>query len=157
MVETVNKLMREQRRLLQRYGREPTAQEIGDAMRIGIERVEEILKLSLFPVSLASPIGEEGDSCIGDFIEEQNLPALEDMALSQVMKAQVEEALRSLPDRESRVLRLRFGMEGGWPHTLEEVGREYGVTRERIRQIEAKALQKMREPSRSSKLRGYVE
>ena len=157
MVERINKLVREQRRLLQKYGREPTLEEVGEAMEIGPEKVEEILKLSRLPVSLESPIGAKADSCIGDFIEEQNLPAPEDIALSQVMDAQVEEALRTLTDRESRVLRLRFGMEGGRPHTLQEVGQEFGVTRERIRQIEAKALQKMREPSRSSKLRDYLE
>jgi len=157
MVERINKLVREQRRLLQKYGREPTLEEVGEAVEIGPEEVEEILKLSRLPVSLESPIGEKADSCIGDFIEEQNLPAPEDIALSQVMNAQVEEALRTLTDRESRILRLRFGMEGERPHTLQEVGQEFGVTRERIRQIEAKALQKMREPSRSSKLRDYLE
>ena len=157
VVDTNNKLMRARGSLLQKYGREPTHQEISDAMGIGIERVEEIQKLSRLPVSLEAPIGEEADSCIGDFIEDHNLPAPEDLALSQVMKAQVEEALCTLTDRESRVLRLRFGMEGGRPHTLEEVGREFGVTRERIRQIEAKALQKMRMPDRCSKLRDYVE
>jgi RNA polymerase primary sigma factor len=157
VVDTNNKLMRARGRLLQKYGREPTAQEISDAIEIGVARVEEILKLSRLPVSLEAPLGEESDSCIGDFIEEHNLPAPEEVALSEVMKAQVEEALCTLTDRESRVLRLRFGMEGGRPHTLEEVGREFGVTRERIRQIEAKALQKMRMPSRSSKLRDYVE
>ena len=157
VVDTNNKLMRARGRLLQKYGREPTAQEISDAIEIGVDRVEEILKLSRLPVSLEAPLGEESDSCIGDFIEEHNLPAPEEVALSEVMKAQVEEALCTLTDRESRVLRLRFGMEGGRPHTLEEVGREFGVTRERIRQIEAKALQKMRMPSRSSKLRDYVE
>ena len=157
VVDTNNKLMRARGQLLQKHGREPTAQEISDATEIGVERVEEILKLSRLPVSLEAPIGEEADSCIGDFIEEQNLPAPEELALSQVMKAQVEEALCTLTDRESRVLRLRFGMEGGRSHTLEEVGREFGVTRERIRQIEAKALQKMRMPCRSGKLRDYVE
>jgi len=157
VVDTNNKLMRARGRLLQKYGREPTSQEISDAIEIGVDRVEEILKLSRLPVSLEAPLGEESDSCIGDFIEEHNLPAPEEVALSEVMKAQVEEALCTLTDRESRVLRLRFGMEGGRPHTLEEVGREFGVTRERIRQIEAKALQKMRMPSRSSKLRDYVE
>jgi len=157
VVDTNNKLMRARGRLLQKYGREPTAEEISDAIEIGVGRVEEIMKLSRLPVSLEAPLGEESDSCIGDFIEEHNLPAPEEVALSEVMKAQVEEALCTLTDRESRVLRLRFGMEGGRPHTLEEVGREFGVTRERIRQIEAKALQKMRMPSRSSKLRDYLE
>lgn len=157
VVDTNNKLMRARAHLLQKFGRDPTAQEISEAIEIGVERVEEILKLSRLPVSLEAPLGEESDSCIGDFIEEQNLAAPEELALSQVMKAQVEEALGTLTDRESRVLRLRFGMEGGRPHTLEEVGREFGVTRERIRQIEAKALQKMRMPSRSGKLRDYVD
>jgi RNA polymerase primary sigma factor len=157
VVDTNNKLMRARAHLLQKFGRDPTSQEISEAIEIGVERVEEILKLSRLPVSLEAPLGEESDSCIGDFIEEQNLAAPEEVALSQVMKAQVEEALGTLTDRESRVLRLRFGMEGGRPHTLEEVGREFGVTRERIRQIEAKALQKMRMPSRSNKLRDYVD
>jgi RNA polymerase primary sigma factor len=157
VVETTNKLMRARLRLLQKYGREPTLQEIGEAMEISLDRVEEILKLSRMPVSLETPIGEETGACLSDFIEEDDTPSPEDVALSQVMKEQVEEALCTLTDRESRVLRLRFGMEGGRPHTLEEVGREFGVTRERIRQIEAKALQKMREPSRSSKLRDYIE
>jgi RNA polymerase primary sigma factor len=149
--------MRARWRLLQKYGREPTLQEIGEAMEISPDRVEEILKLSRMPVSLETPIGEESGVCLSDFIEEDDTPSPEDVALSQVMKEQVEEALCTLTDRESRVLRLRFGMEGGRPHTLEEVGREFGVTRERIRQIEAKALRKMREPSRSSKLRDYIE
>jgi RNA polymerase primary sigma factor len=157
MVEITNKLTRARWGLLQKYGREPTLQEIGETMEIGLDRVEEILKLSRLPVSLETPIGEESGACLSDVIEEHESPSPEDVALSQVMKEQVEEALCTLTDRESRILRLRFGMEGGRPHTLDEVGREFGVTRERIRQIEAKALRKMREPSRSSKLRNYVE
>jgi RNA polymerase primary sigma factor len=157
MVETTNKLMRVRWRLLQKYGREPTLHEIGEAMEVSLDKVEEILKLSRLPVSLEAPIGEESETCLGDFIEEREVPSPEDAALSEVMKKQVEEALCTLTDRESRVLRLRFGMVEGRSHTLEEVGREFGVTRERIRQIEAKALQKMRMPSRSDKLRDYLE
>ncbi len=124
---------------------------------VGVERVEEIQKVSRLPVSLEEPIGEDSDSSLGDFIEDRELPGLEDMALSQILKETMEEALCTLTDREGRVLRLRFGMAGGRPHTLEEVGREFGVTRERIRQIEAKALQKMRSPSLLIKLRNYAD
>jgi RNA polymerase primary sigma factor len=157
VVETTNKLMRVRWKLLQKFGREPTLHEIGEAMEVSLDRVEEILKLSRLPASLETPIGEESDTCLSDFIEEREVPSPEDAALSEVMKKQVEEALCTLTDRESRVLRLRFGMVGGRSHTLEEVGREFGVTRERIRQIEAKALQKMRMPTRSGKLRDYLE
>ena len=157
VVETNNKLMRTRRRLVQEYQREPTTQEISDDSGIGVERVEEIQKVSRLPVSLEEPIGEDSDFSLGDFIEDRELPGLEDMALSQILKETMEEALCTLTDREGRVLRLRFGMAGGRPHTLEEVGREFGVTRERIRQIEAKALRKMRSPSLLIKLRDYAD
>ena len=157
MVETINKLMRQHRRLLQEYGREPTADEIGEAMEIGPEKVEEILKISQEPVSLETPIGEEEDSHLGDFIEDRNAPAPADAASFQLLKEQVEEVLHTLTDREARVLQLRFGLEDGRSRTLEEVGREFGVTRERIRQIEAKALRKLRHPTRSRKLKDFLE
>ena len=142
--------------MVQEYQREPTTQEISYDSGISADRVEEIQKVSRLPVSLEEPRGENLDSSLGDFIEDQELPSLEDMTLSQILKETMEEALCTLTDKESRVLRLRFGMAGGHPHTLEEVGREFGVTRERIRQIEAKALQKMRTPSLSIKLRDYA-
>ena len=157
MVETINKLMRQHRRLLQEYGREPTPEEIGLAMEIGPEKVEEIMKISQEPVSLETPIGEEEDSHLGDFIEDRNAPAPADAASFQLLKEQVAEVLDTLTDRESRVLQLRFGLEDGRSRTLEEVGREFGVTRERIRQIEAKALRKLRHPTRSRKLRDFLE
>ncbi len=157
MVETINKLMRQHRRLLQEYGREPTAEEIGLAMEIGPEKVEEIMKISQEPVSLETPIGEEEDSHLGDFIEDRNAPAPADAASFQLLKEQVDDVLHTLTEREARVLVLRFGLEDGRGRTLEEVGREFGVTRERIRQIEAKALRKLRHPSRSRKLRDFLE
>ena len=157
MVETINKLMRQHRRLLQEYGREPTPEEIGLAMEIGPEKVEEILKISQEPVSLETPIGEEEDSHLGDFIEDRNAPAPADAASFQLLKEQVDEVLHTLTEREARVLQLRFGLEDGRSRTLEEVGREFGVTRERIRQIEAKALRKLRHPTRSRKLRDFLE
>ena len=157
MVETINKLMRQHRRLLQEYGREPTPEEIGEAMEIGPEKVEEILKISQEPVSLETPIGEEEDSHLGDFIEDRNAPAPADAASFQLLKEQVEDVLDTLSERESKVLQLRFGLEDGRSRTLEEVGREFGVTRERIRQIEAKALRKLRHPTRSRKLRDFLE
>jgi RNA polymerase primary sigma factor len=157
MVETINKLMRQHRRLLQEYGREPTPEEIGLAMDIGPEKVEEILKISQEPVSLETPIGEEEDSHLGDFIEDRSAPAPADAASFQLLKEQVEEVLHTLTDREARVLQLRFGLEDGRSRTLEEVGREFGVTRERIRQIEAKALRKLRHPTRSRKLKDFLE
>ena len=157
MVETINKLMRQHRRLLQEYGREPTPDEIGEAMEIGPEKVEEILKISQEPVSLETPIGEEEDSHLGDFIEDRNAQAPADAASFQLLKEQVDEVLHTLTDREARVLQLRFGLEDGRSRTLEEVGREFGVTRERIRQIEAKALRKLRHPTRSRKLKDFLE
>ena len=157
MVETINKLMRQHRRLLQEYGREPSPEEIGRAMEVLPERVEEILKISQEPVSLETPIGEEEDSHLGDFIEDRSAPAPSDAASFQLLKEQIQEVLDTLTDRESRVLQLRFGLDDGRSRTLEEVGREFGVTRERIRQIEAKALRKLRHPTRSRKLRDFLE
>ena len=157
MVETINKLMRQHRRLLQEYGREPTPEEIGSAMEVQPEKVEEILKISQEPVSLETPIGEEEDSHLGDFIEDRSATPPADAASFQLLKEQIQEVLGTLSDRESRVLQLRFGLEDGRSRTLEEVGREFGVTRERIRQIEAKALRKLRHPTRSRKLRDYLE
>ena len=157
MVETINKLMRQHRRLLQEYGREPSPEEIGTAMEINPDRVEEILKISQEPVSLETPIGEEEDSHLGDFIEDRGAPAPADAASYQLLKEQLEDVLHTLTERESRVLQLRFGLDDGRSRTLEEVGREFGVTRERIRQIEAKALRKLRHPTRSKRLRDFLE
>ena len=157
MVETINKLMRVQRRLVQEYGREPTTQEIANEMEVPPERVREILKVSQEPVSLETPIGEEEDSHLGDFIEDRGAPAPPDAATFQLLREQVVNVLDTLSERERRVLQLRFGIEDGRSRTLEEVGRDFGVTRERIRQIEAKALRKLRHPSRSRKLRDFLE
>ena len=157
MVETINKLMRQHRRLLQEFGREPTPEEIGAAMEVHPEKVEEILKISQEPVSLETPIGEEEDSHLGDFIEDRSAPAPADAASFQLLKEQIQDVLDTLTDRESRVLQLRFGLQDGRSRTLEEVGREFGVTRERIRQIEAKALRKLRHPTRSRKLRDFMD
>ena len=157
MVETINKLMRVSRRLVQEYGREPTTLEISEGMEVPPERVREILKVSQAPVSLETPIGEEEDSHLGDFIEDRSAPAPADAATFQLLREQVEDVLGTLSERERRVLQLRFGLEDGRSRTLEEVGRDFGVTRERIRQIEAKALRKLRHPSRSRKLRDFLE
>lgn len=157
MVETINKLMRHHRRLLQEKGREPTTEELAEAMEMTPEKVEEIQKISQEPVSLETPIGEEEDSFLGDFIEDRTTLAPADAASAQLLREQVQEVLDTLTDRESRVLKLRFGLEDGRTRTLEEVGREFGVTRERIRQIEAKAIRKLRHPTRSKKLRDYLE
>ncbi len=157
MVETINKLVRISRRLVQEYGREPTSEEIGLNMEIPPEKVREIIKVSQEPVSLETPIGEEEDSHLGDFIEDRSALAPADAASHQLLKEQVEDVLASLTPREARVLQLRFGLEDGRSRTLEEVGREFGVTRERIRQIEAKALRKLRHPSRSRKLKDYLD
>ena len=157
MVETINKLVRVSRRLVQEYGREPTSEEIGRGMDLPPERVREIIKVSQEPVSLETPIGEEEDSHLGDFVEDNNTLAPADAASHQLLKETVEDVLSSLTLRERRVLQLRFGLEDGRSRTLEEVGREFGVTRERIRQIEAKALRKLRHPSRSKRLRDYLE
>ncbi len=157
MVETINKLSRLSRRLVQEYGREPTSEEIGREMEISPDKVREIQKVSQEPVSLETPIGEEEDSHLGDFIEDQGSPAPAEVASFQLLKEQVEEVLDNLSGRERRVLQLRFGLDDGRQRTLEEVGREFGVTRERIRQIEAKALRKLRHPTRSKKLKDYLD
>lgn len=157
MVETINKLVRISRRLVQEYGREPTSEEIGKGMEIQSDKVREIIKVSQEPVSLETPIGEEEDSHLGDFIEDQGSMAPAEAASHQLLKEQVRDVLSSLTPREQKVLVLRFGLEDGRSRTLEEVGREFNVTRERIRQIEAKALRKLRHPSRSKKLKDYLE
>ncbi len=157
MVETINKLIRVSRQLLQEYGREPTPEEIAAEMGISVEKVHEILKISQEPVSLETPIGEEEDSHLGDFIQDENVPVPADAATFTLLREQLEEVLDTLTDREKRVLELRFGMNDGRARTLEEVGKEFNVTRETIRQIEAKALRKLRHPSRSRKLRDYLE
>jgi RNA polymerase primary sigma factor len=157
MVETINKLVRISRRLVQEYGREPTSEEIGSGMEIQPDKVREIIKVSQEPVSLETPIGEEEDSHLGDFIEDQGTMAPSEAASHQLLKEQVQDVLSSLTPREQKVLVLRFGLEDGRSRTLEEVGREFNVTRERIRQIEAKALRKLRHPSRSKKLKDYLE
>lgn len=157
MVETINKLIRVQRGLLQELGREPTPEEIGDKMEMTAERVREILKISQEPVSLETPIGEEEDSQLGDFIEDSAAVVPPDAASFSMLQEQLAKVLDSLSERERKVIELRFGLEDGHPRTLEEVGREFGVTRERIRQIESKTLCKLRHPSRSSKLKDYLE
>lgn len=157
MVETINKLIRVSRQLLQELGREPTPEEIAKEMDMPVERVREILKISQEPVSLETPIGEEEDSHLGDFIQDDNVPVPADAATFTLLKEQLEEVLGTLTEREQKVLILRFGLEDGRARTLEEVGKEFNVTRERIRQIEAKALRKLRHPSRSRKLKDYLE
>ena len=157
MVETINKLIRVSRQLLQELGREPTPEEIAEEMDIPVERVREILKISQEPVSLETPIGEEEDSHLGDFIQDDNVPVPADAAAFTLLKEQLVEVLSTLTEREQKVLRLRFGLDDGRARTLEEVGKVFNVTRERIRQIEAKALRKLRHPSRSRKLRDYLE
>ena len=157
MVETINKLIRVSRQLLQEYGREPTPEEIAKEMNIPESKVREIIKIAQEPVSLETPIGEEEDSHLGDFIPDEDAPAPADAASFALMKEQLTEVLDTLTAREEKVLRLRFGLDDGRQRTLEEVGREFNVTRERIRQIEAKALRKLRHPSRSKKLRDYLD
>jgi RNA polymerase primary sigma factor len=157
MIETINKLLRVSRRLAQEYGREPSASEIGARMDLPTSKVREIVKVAQLPVSLEAPIGEEEDSHLGDFIEDRNALPPVDAASKQLLKEQIEDVLTALTPREQRVLRLRFGLEDGRSRTLEEVGQEFNVTRERIRQIEAKALRKLRHPSRSRKLKDYLE
>ena len=156
MVETINKLIRTSRHLLQQLGREPTPEEIAQEMEIPVEKVMEIQKIAQDPVSLETPIGEEDDSHLGDFIQDEDSPAPQDSAAYTMLKEQLEEVMNTLTPREAKVLKLRFGLEDGKARTLEEVGREFDVTRERIRQIEAKALRKLRHPSRSKKLRDYM-
>lgn len=157
MVETINKLIRVSRQLLQELGREPTPEEIAEEMNMPVERVREILKISQEPVSLETPIGEEEDSHLGDFIQDDNVPVPADAAAFTLLKEQLVEVLSTLTEREQKVLRLRFGLDDGRARTLEEVGKEFNVTRERIRQIEAKALRKLRHPSRSRKLKDYLD
>ena len=156
MVETINRLIRTSRLLLQRLGREPTPEEIAEEMDMPVDRVMEIQKIAQDPVSLETPIGEEDDSHLGDFIQDEDSPAPQDSASFTLMKEQLEEVMNTLTPREAKVLKLRFGLEDGRARTLEEVGKEFMVTRERIRQIEAKALRKLRHPSRSKKLRDYM-
>lgn len=157
MVETINKLIRVSRQLLQELGREPTPEEIAEEMSLPVERVREILKISQEPVSLETPIGEEEDSHLGDFIQDDNVPVPADAAAFTLLKEQLIEVLGTLTEREQKVLRLRFGLDDGRARTLEEVGKEFNVTRERIRQIEAKALRKLRHPSRSRKLKDFLD
>ena len=157
MVETINKLIRVSRQLLQELGREPQPEEIAEKMDMSVDRVREILKISQEPVSLETPIGEEEDSHLGDFIQDDNVPVPADAAAFTLLKEQLVEVLNTLTDREQKVLRLRFGLDDGRARTLEEVGKEFNVTRERIRQIEAKALRKLRHPSRSRKLKDYLD
>ena len=157
MVETMNRVNRTSRRLLQEYGREPTPEEVAEAMNLPVERVLEISKISQEPVSLETPIGEEEDSHLGDFIQDEHIPVPADEAAHTLLREQLEKVMDTLSEREQKVLALRFGLEDGKPHTLEEVGREFQVTRERIRQIEAKALRKLRHPTRSRKLRDFLE
>lgn len=157
MVETMNRVNRTSRRLLQEYGREPTPEEIAEAMNLPVERVLEISKISQEPVSLETPIGEEEDSHLGDFIQDEHILVPADEAAHTLLREQLEKVMDTLSEREQKVLALRFGLEDGKPHTLEEVGREFQVTRERIRQIEAKALRKLRHPTRSRKLRDFLE
>jgi len=157
MVETINKLIRISRQLLQEFGREPTPEEIAEEMDISVEKVREILKIAQEPVSLETPIGEEEDSHLGDFIPDEDVPAPAEAAAFSMLKEQLIEVLDTLTEREQKVLKLRFGLEDGRARTLEEVGKRFDVTRERIRQIEAKALRKLRHPSRSKKLKDYLE
>jgi RNA polymerase primary sigma factor len=157
MVETINKLIRVSRQLVQRLGREPTSDEIASEMGIGAERVEEIQRIAQEPVSLETPIGEEEDNQLGDFLEDKEMPNPEEVAASLILREQLEELLADLGEREREVLRLRFGLEDGHAHTLEDVGKRFGVTRERIRQIEAKALRKLRHPSRSRRLKDFLD
>ena len=157
MVETINKLIRVSRQLLQELGREPSPEEISEAMNMPVERVREILKISQEPVSLETPIGEEEDSHLGDFIQDDNVPVPADAAAFTLLKEQLGDVLETLTEREQMVLRLRFGLDDGRARTLEEVGKEFKVTRERIRQIKAKALRKLRHPSRSRKLKDYLD
>ena len=157
MIETINKLVRIQRQLVQELGREPLPEEIAEKMEITPEKAREILKISQEPISLESPVGDEADSSLGDFIPDADALSPSDFTSNEMLKKELAEVLETLTDREERVLRLRFGLEDGHTRTLEEVGKEFGVTRERIRQIEAKALRKLRHPSRSRRLKDFME
>lgn len=157
MVETINKLIRTSRQMVQELGREPSSEELSQRMDMPVAKIEEIMKISMEPVSLETPIGEEYDSHLGDFIEDENVPVPSDAAAFSLLRMELLQVLESLTDREKTVLRLRFGLDDGKARTLEEVGREFNVTRERIRQIESKALRKLRHPSRSRKLRDFLE
>lgn len=157
MVETINKLTRVSRQLLQELGREPSPEEIAEEMDIPVEKVREIQKISQEPVSLETPIGEEEDSHLGDFIQDENVPVPAEAAAATLLREQLDDELATLTEREQKVLRLRFGLDDGKARTLEEVGKEFQVTRERIRQIEAKAIRKLRQPSRSKKLQDYLD
>jgi RNA polymerase primary sigma factor len=157
MVETINKVIRVSRQLMQGLGREPTAEEIGEELELSADRVREIFKIAQSTTSLEKPVGDDGDSFLGDFIQDTSQPSPYDTASRQLLKENIEEVLASLSDREARVLKMRFGLNGYRSMTLEEVGREFGVTRERIRQIEAKALRKLKHPSRRKKLQDYLE
>lgn len=157
MVETINRLIRTSRQMLQELGREPTSEELSERLNMPASKINEIMKISMEPVSLETPIGEEFDSNLGDFIEDENVPVPSDAAAFSLLRAELGQVLDSLTDREKTVLRLRFGLDDGKARTLEEVGREFNVTRERIRQIESKALRKLRHPSRSKKLRDFLE
>ena len=157
MVETINKLIRIQRQLLQDHGREPTADEIAEQMELSPEKVREIQKISQEPVSLETPVGEEDDSHLGDFIEDADAPVPLERASFKLLQEQLETVLHTLSEREKQMIEMRFGLKDGQPRTLEDVGKTFGVTRERIRQIESKTLSKLRHPSRSQKLRDYLE
>ena len=157
MVETINRLHAAVRELTQQYGREPTVEEIGVQMEISTSRVHEIMKVNQLPLSLETPVGDEGDSHLGDFIEDENALTPPEAASRQLLKDQIDTVISSLTPREKRIMQPRFGLEDGRARTLEEVGKEFNLTRERIRQIEAKALRKLRHPSRSRKLRDYLE
>ncbi len=157
MVETINKYLRTARKLMQDLGREPSPEEVADALGVDVDKVREIMKVSQEPTSLEMPVGDDEDSLLGDFIQDQSQPSPDDSASRQLLKEQMEEVLSTLSEREKKVLELRFGLRDGKPRTLEEVGREFNVTRERIRQIEAKAIRKLKHPSRSKKLKDYLE
>src|SRR5712664_2149283 len=157
MIETINKLMRMQKRLLQDFGREPTADEIADEMQLPVERVRAVMKMAQQPISLQSPVGDSEDTNFGDFIEDKSAESPSEMTSYSLLKDKLGDVLSSLTEREREVLKLRFGLGDGYSRTLEEVGRQFRVTRERIRQIEAKALRKMRHPTRIRQLQGFLE
>ena len=157
MVETIGRLTKAERALVQELGRQPNAEELAKELNMNIDKVREIMKVAQEPVSLESPVGEEEDSHLGDFVEDKDIPSPSDVASQTMLKEELNEVLKTLSDREARVLSLRFGLEDGRTRTLEEVGKEFNVTRERIRQIEAKALRKLRHPSRSKRLKDFLD